>query len=194
MYVFRLEARDTRARQLQSFRLRVALFKGLQSECVDERREALEKILEVAKSYLRLARSPFSANSPETPATPPTSSNASKRPFSPSSPSFPLSHQQKAPIAHEGATGNVYDAETYDNDEEHQEEDDWTDEQLQYFLLTMLRLAYSCPFNDVRQTFKDFLQMLAVRVQCMITTMPFHLDLITRNCLSKLGHAFKGLT
>lgn len=183
MYVFRLEARDTRARQLQSFRLRVALFKGLQSECVDERREALEKILEVAKSYLRLARSPFSANSPETPATPPTSSNASKRPFSPSSPSFPLSHQQKAPIAHEGATGNVYDAETYDNDEEHQEEDDWTDEQLQYFLLTMLRLAYSCPFNDVRQTFKDFLQMLAVRVQCMITTMPFHLDLITRNCL-----------
>ncbi|KAI7871762.1 PA26 p53-induced protein-domain-containing protein [Spinellus fusiger] len=88
------QARDTRARQLQSSRLRIALFKNLQVESPSERGHALEKIIQVVKSFMRVAHSPSASDT--------------------------------------GA----------DTDE------DGTDEQLQYLLLTMLRLAHTCPFSD----------------------------------------------
>jgi hypothetical protein len=35
-------------------------------------------------------------------------------------------------------------------------------EELHYFLLTMLRLSYTCPFRDVRQAFQQFLRTTLV--------------------------------
>lgn len=43
-------------------------------------------------------------------------------------------------------------------------EKDANEEELQYFLLTMLRLSYTCPFRDVRQTFQRFLKSTLVKV------------------------------
>jgi hypothetical protein len=53
--------RDSRANQLQSCRQRIALFKGLQVDCYEERALALEKIIQVVKSYIRSSLSPCSA-------------------------------------------------------------------------------------------------------------------------------------
>ncbi|KAI8142916.1 PA26 p53-induced protein-domain-containing protein [Fennellomyces sp. T-0311] len=130
-------ARDVRAQQLQSSRLRVALFKNLQVECAEDRQVALEKIIQVVKSFLRVARSPFSASSSE--ATPVLT--------------CPVRAAAMTPKSETDHAGITHDALTYD--------ESMTDEQLRYFLLTMLRLAHSCPFGDVRQTFKDFLQKTA---------------------------------
>ncbi|KAI9029944.1 PA26 p53-induced protein-domain-containing protein [Phycomyces nitens] len=119
------QARDTRARQLQSSRLRIALFKNLQVESVGERREALEKIIQVVKSFMRVARSPFS----------------------------PLA-ADLSPVEHP-----TTDQTREEMRKEEEDDDGGTDEQLQYLLLTMLRLSLTCPFGDVRQACQEFLQI-----------------------------------
>ncbi|KAI8091427.1 PA26 p53-induced protein-domain-containing protein [Gilbertella persicaria] len=53
--------RDSRAGQLQSCRQRIALFKGLQVDSYEDRAAALEKIIQVIKSYVRSSLSPSSS-------------------------------------------------------------------------------------------------------------------------------------
>ncbi|ORZ01761.1 PA26 p53-induced protein-domain-containing protein [Syncephalastrum racemosum] len=138
-------ARDTRARQLQAYRLREALFKGLQvesPESPEDRQEALEKILQVVKSFVRVARSPFSSSSPNTPPSNAESPLHNKPDTPTNTTHFDLTELATHQLLHdEDAVGGA-------------------DEQLQYFLLTMLRLSLTCPFKDVRHTFKHFLQTL----------------------------------
>ena len=112
--------RDSRASQLQSCRQRIALFKGLQVENYEDRSLALEKIIQVVKSYIRSSFSPSTAS----PAL--------------SDQSFTISEKST-------------------QDEEYSK-------QLFYYLLTILRLSISCPYSDVRQTFKDLLVGLKVRI------------------------------
>lgn len=112
--------RDSRASQLQSCRQRIALFKGLQVDNYEDRACALEKIIQVVKSYIRSSLSPIT--------TSPTLSDHSV------------------------------------TDHTIQCEDDEYSKQLFYFLLTILRLSISCPYADVRQTFKHLLIGLKVRI------------------------------
>ncbi|CAO3649238.1 unnamed protein product [Mucor hiemalis] len=109
--------RDSRASQLQSCRQRIALFKGLQVDNYEDRVTAVEKIIQVVKSYIRSSLSPSSGASPA------------------------LSDQSSSLIS---------DHILSDVDEEYSK-------QLFYYLLTILRLSISCPYSDVRQTFKDLL-------------------------------------
>ncbi|KAI8349216.1 PA26 p53-induced protein-domain-containing protein [Choanephora cucurbitarum] len=108
--------RDSRASQLQSCRQRIALFKGLQVESYEERSAAIEKIIQVVKSYVRSTLSPSSsAGSPN-------------------------------------LSDSLIESELL---EDRQDQD--FGEQLFYYLLTILRLSLTCPYSDVRQTFKDLL-------------------------------------
>lgn len=113
--------RDSRASQLQSCRQRIALFKGLQVDNYEERVLALEKIIQVVKSFIR------SSLSPSTNTTSPCLSDSPEQ------------------------TLQLYDQ----GGEEYSE-------QLLYYLLTILRLSYTCPYSDVRQTFQDLLSSLRV--------------------------------
>lgn len=113
--------RDSRASQLQSCRQRIALFKGLQVDNYEERVLALEKIIQVVKSFVRSSLSP--------------SSNTT----SPCLSDLPEHILQLCD----------QDGEEYS-------------EQLLYYLLTILRLSYTCPYSDVRQTFQDLLSGLKV--------------------------------
>ncbi|KAI8987208.1 PA26 p53-induced protein-domain-containing protein [Pilobolus umbonatus] len=119
--------RDSRVNQLQYCRQRIALFKGLQADSFNDRMTALEKIIQVVKSYIRSSRSPIS---------PPTTS--------PTTAISPLNVIQSP---------QLLDQCTVDN------EDDYG-VQLFYYLITIVRLAYTCPYSDVRKTFKDFLKLL----------------------------------
>jgi hypothetical protein len=114
--------RDSRANQLQSCRQRIALFKGLQVEFIEERALALEKIIQVVKSYVRSSISPSSATA---------------------SPNLSDSQQ-------------MLDELLLDDYGEYSE-------QLFYYLLTILRLSITCPYSDVRQTFKGLLKGLKVK-------------------------------
>ncbi|CEP07939.1 hypothetical protein [Parasitella parasitica] len=111
--------RDSRASQLQSCRQRIALFKGLQVDNYEERVLALEKIIQVVRSFVRSSLSPSSNT---------TSPSLSDSP--------------------------VHNLHLYDQDDEEYSE------QLLYYLLTILRLAYTCPYSDVRQTFQEALTAL----------------------------------
>lgn len=58
---------------------------------------------------------------------------------------------------------NTYIAEEdIEQPEGEKEQDDEYSEQLFYYLLTILRLSVTCPYADVRQTFKDLLNVLKV--------------------------------
>ncbi|KAG2223047.1 hypothetical protein INT45_008248 [Circinella minor] len=171
-------ARDVRALQLQASRLRVALFKNLQVESIDDRQAALEKIIQVVKSYLRVARSPFFSSSTYSSSNNATN-NSTDVPLTPLLASS-ASHHHRIPVV---ATINDNSSETTDHyhhcsgttatvtattalesipyDDNATSDETMTDEQLRYFLLTMLRLAHTCPFSDVRHTFTDFLQKTA---------------------------------
>ncbi|KAI9280371.1 PA26 p53-induced protein-domain-containing protein [Sporodiniella umbellata] len=116
--------RDSRANKLQACRQRIALFKGLQVESFEERALALEKIIQVVKSFIR-----SSSHSPV------SSSNAA------------------SPIA-----VTVSGLEETELEVEVGEED--SSEFLSYYLLTILRLSYTCPYADVRQTFQELLSIL----------------------------------
>ncbi|KAG0168863.1 Sestrin-1 [Apophysomyces sp. BC1034] len=141
-------ARDTRARQLQSSRLRIALFKALQVESQPERQAALEKIIQVVKSYMRLARSPFS------PVKTSISSAESTAPTTP-----PAAAITSIETSEEAGCRNSHEEQQPGPTEPAELEVGGTDEQLQYFLLTILRLSITCPFSDVRQTFRELLQI-----------------------------------
>ncbi|KAI9322851.1 PA26 p53-induced protein-domain-containing protein, partial [Dichotomocladium elegans] len=153
--------RDARALQLQSSRLRVALFKNIQSESAEERQAALEKIIQVVKSFVRVARSPYSVSSVEAPATPP--SPAIPPHFYPA-PSVKYDDEtDHANLAHDSL---AYDDNCGANDDS---------ANLRYYLLSMLRLAYTCPFGDVRQAFRAFLQMMNDS-RVMFAPRPNHLS------------------
>ncbi|KAI9302844.1 PA26 p53-induced protein-domain-containing protein [Cunninghamella echinulata] len=143
--------RDERARRLENSRLRTAFFKGLQTENSMERQVALEKIIQVVKSYMRMvptkvATTPISLDTPQ--------------------------QQQQQQQQEYNDNNNLTEESliiTHSNDDEEEEEEedstlnmsseaDTNEEELQYFLLTMLRLSYTCPFRDVRQTFQRFLK------------------------------------
>lgn len=148
-------ARDARAQQLQSSRLRIALFKNLQVESSEERQAALEKIIQVVKSYVRVVvRSPYSTTSSEVPTTPTTQHQQHHVRSSPASPEQQhdcnnLNDTSDSETDHASITHDLSYDPSSDNEESN----------LRYYLLTMLRLAYTCPFSDVRQAFKEFLQM-----------------------------------
>ena len=126
----------------------MALFKGLQVDDPVERQAALEKIIQVVKSYMRVARSPFS------PVKNSASSTDSTAPTTPPTVESPATAGASRPaVVHDELQDNVTC-----------EEAGGTDEQIQYFLLTMLRLSYTCPFRDVRQAFTEFLQITTVRI------------------------------
>ncbi|KAI8369494.1 PA26 p53-induced protein-domain-containing protein [Radiomyces spectabilis] len=146
-------ARDTRARQLQASRLRIALFKGLQVDSSAERQATLEQIVQVVKSYMRVAKSPFSPSKCTQPST-----------WSPATPT--ASSTDTTTHTHHAVTTTATqssptrgDAASFGDPLASYEEAGGTDEQLQYFLLTILRLSLTCPFSDVRRVFKDFLQI-----------------------------------
>ncbi|KAI8084711.1 PA26 p53-induced protein-domain-containing protein [Halteromyces radiatus] len=131
-------ARDARARRLESSRLRIALFKALQVDSFTERQVSLEKIIQVAKSYMRMAQSPFS----------PIKSTSTSQ----------LSDNRQPDNSNSTTTKSI--SQTHDdiNAPMTCSETGGQDEELQYFLLTILRLSYTCPFRDVRQTFQQFLK------------------------------------
>ncbi|KAI7891972.1 PA26 p53-induced protein-domain-containing protein [Mucor mucedo] len=106
--------RDCRASQLQSCRQRIALFKGLQVDNYEDRGTALEKIIQVVKSYIRSSLSPSITTSPT--------------------------------LSDHSVTDHILN-----------NQDDEYSKQLFYYLLTILRLSITCPYADVRQTFKDLL-------------------------------------
>lgn len=153
-------ARDARAQQLQSSRLRIALFKNLQVESSEERQAALEKIIQVVKSYVRVVvRSPYSTTSSEVPTTPTTQHQQHHVRSSPASPEQQhdcnnLNDTSDSETDHASITHDLSYDPSSDNEESN----------LRYYLLTMLRLAYTCPFSDVRQAFKEFLQMTNVSI------------------------------
>ncbi|KAI8343554.1 PA26 p53-induced protein-domain-containing protein [Chlamydoabsidia padenii] len=156
-------ARDVRARRLESSRLRIALFKALQVDSFTERQVPLEKIIQVVKSYMRTAKSPFSpmkktatmSRSSST-ATPPQQQRDDEKAANTSltidtsestNPAITNAYTHSIPQTNDDITVPVTCLETGGSDEE-----------LQYFLLTMLRLSYTCPFRDVRLTFQQFLK------------------------------------
>lgn len=151
--------RDVRARRLESSRLRIALFKALQVDSYGERQVALEKIIQVVKSYMRMAKSPFSpvkntvitAHPPSTTETAQQAADdASLTIDTTGSPNTATTHL--IPQTNDDTTAPMDLLQTNGSDEE-----------LQYFLLTMLRLSYTCPFRDVRLTFQQFLKTTLVR-------------------------------
>jgi hypothetical protein len=91
----------------------------------EDRNLALEKIIQVVKSYIRSSISPSSTVSP--------------------------------------ALSDHSIPDHISNDEDNNSSDDEYSKQLFYYLLTILRLSISCPYSDVRQTFKDLLIGLKVR-------------------------------
>ncbi|KAI9468257.1 MAG: PA26 p53-induced protein-domain-containing protein [Benjaminiella poitrasii] len=127
--------RDSRASQLQSCRQRIALFKGLQIESLEERTLALEKIIQVVKSYIR--------------------SSSSSNNLSPSSsPNI---------IDSRNITTNLLQQEDevlMDNEDEDENNLEYYNKQLFYYLLTILRLSLTCPYSDVRLTCKNLLGSL----------------------------------
>lgn len=157
-------ARDARAQQLQSSRLRIALFKNLQVESSEERQAALEKIIQVVKSYVRVVvRSPYSTTSSEVPTTPTTQQDHLHVQSSPASPEQQhdcnnLNDTSDSETDHASITHDLSYDPSSDNEESN----------LRYYLLTMLRLAYTCPFSDVRQAFKEFLQMTNVSINLFL--------------------------
>lgn len=130
--------RDSRASQLQSCRQRIALFKGLQVENYEDRATALEKIIQVVKSYIRSSLSPASSTTSPTLSDPAPGLTAT--------------------AAQEDSDTTVSHTTSAEN-----EEDEYS-KQLFYYLLTIKRLSISCPYADVRQTFKDLL--LGLKVSC----------------------------
>ncbi|KAI7905181.1 PA26 p53-induced protein-domain-containing protein [Cokeromyces recurvatus] len=133
--------RDSRANQLQSCRQRIALFKGLQTEIFEERILALEKIIQVVKSYIR------------------SSSNSNNN-----SHTSPSSSPNLIDTSITTMTTNVLQQEEVEEDvvigDEDENNSDYYNEQLFYYLLTILRLSVTCPYSDVRQSCKDFLSSL----------------------------------
>lgn len=56
------------------------------------------------------------------------------------------------------------EVETAEQQKNEEEDNDEYSEQLLYYLLTILRLSITCPYADVRQTFKELLSILKVVV------------------------------
>ncbi|RUS27404.1 hypothetical protein BC938DRAFT_483303 [Jimgerdemannia flammicorona] len=174
----------------------MSLFKSLQDEAPDLRAIALDRIIEVVKSYARDVYPP--------PHTPSKRSSVSTETTSPSTPNVyyhngaaaaktPVGVYKGIPIAIDGGfiitpiNGEENGANGEDsgigrsgaetmNDwnsitptmldpgiiAEIDNEQDEIYEQLQHYLLTILRLSVTCPFKDVRQAFMELLKKLQV--------------------------------
>lgn len=154
-----------RARRVQSSRFRIVLFKGLQTDNAQERAQALEHILEVTKSYIHAAYPP---NSPSKASATSTDTSAPNTP-NPGHSNFDdgyLNERNSKPDQHRNGFQNQNDALAVSDPETELSNDPETEEaaeQLHNYLLTILRLSVTCPFRDVRKTFKDFLRKLKVR-------------------------------
>lgn len=182
-------ALDERARRLESSRLRRALFKALQVDSYTERQASLEKIIQVVKSYMRMSQA----------TTPPMKSVLPTTTTSTSPIDVPSTNKRQSTVATATSSSTAdadMDGTTIDTTETpnatatarintksiHPAYDDissppmtYTEivgphEELHYFLLTMLRLSYTCPFRDVRQAFQQFLQTTLVSIlECAYT-------------------------
>jgi hypothetical protein len=123
----------------------------LQVDSYEERAIALEKIIQVVKSYIR-----SSLSSPSSDTSPTLSDHSNTV----------VTDQQ-----HQIITSN---------------EDDEYSKQLFYYLLTILRLSISCPYSDVRQTFKELLIGLKV---IGVKKFLFH-ALKILNCINRKLHRY----
>lgn len=173
-YEVEASAQDVRARRVQSSRFRIVLFKGLQTDNAQERAQALEHILEVTKSYIHAAyppNSPSKASATSTDTSAPNTPNPAHANFDEGYLNERKSDQHDG-FQHQNDALTVSDPETeLSNDPETEE----AAEQLHNYLLTILRLSVTCPFRDVRKTFKDFLRKLkesAITVPEPITVSP----------------------
>ncbi|GAB5587688.1 hypothetical protein Unana1_02588 [Umbelopsis nana] len=151
-------AQDARARRVQSSRFRILLFKGLQTDNADDRALVLERIIEVTKSYIHAAYPP---NSPSKASTTSTDTSAPNTP-NPGQPNFDhyldeKKNNQPTFQSSEEDPAHVSESESNISSDPETEE---AAEQLHNYLLTLLRLSVTCPFRDVRKTFKDFLRKL----------------------------------
>lgn len=188
VYSMAMIARDARAQQLQSSRLRIALFKNLQVESSEERQAALEKIIQVAKSYVRVViRSPYSTTSSEVPTTP-TTQQQNHHISSSSSPSSPQQQHHHHCSNFNDTSDSETDHASITHDLSYDPSSDNEESNLRYYLLTMLRLAYTCPFSDVRQAFKEFLQMTNVSV--ILVFLMETISFGTQNHADTIGFAF----
>ncbi|CAO3587242.1 unnamed protein product [Absidia cylindrospora] len=156
------KVRDARARRLESSRLRIALFKALQVDSYTERQASLEKIIQVVKSYMRTAKTAFSPikNTSLSKSTAGETSHQHSDQDKATN-SINLSLANDTTEAPNGVTTNTSTVpQTYDDIPAPMTclEIGGPDEELQYFLLTMLRLSYTCPFRDVRLAFQQFLK------------------------------------
>lgn len=149
-----------RARRVQSSRFRILLFKGLQTDNADDRALVLERIIEVTKSYIHAAYPP---NSPSKASTTSTDTSAPNTP-NPDQPNFDHYLDEKKdnqPTFQSSEEDPVHVSESESNISSDPETEEAA-EQLHNYLLTLLRLSVTCPFRDVRKTFKDFLRKLKV--------------------------------
>ncbi|CAO3641073.1 unnamed protein product [Cunninghamella blakesleeana] len=168
--------RDERARRLENSRLRTAFFKGLQTENTAERQVALEKIIQVVKLYMRMVptkidSTTISADTQQQQQEEQKGKeieeieeeekerehNNNRNNNDTSNLTEKIGIEEKEPHRTDHSKKELHD----DNEDPSfilSSEKDSIEEELQYFLLTMLRLSYTCPFRDVRQTFQRFLK------------------------------------
>ncbi|KAH8552284.1 PA26 p53-induced protein-domain-containing protein [Umbelopsis sp. PMI_123] len=149
-------AKDARARRVESSRLRILLFKGLQSDNPDDRAIALERIIDVTKSYIHAAyppNSPSKASAASTDTSAPNTPNPGQSNFNgylyEQDKGFPQTSVERLQEFSENDTELPSDPETEE-----------AAENLHNYLLTIVRLSITCPFRDVRKTFKDLLRKL----------------------------------
>jgi hypothetical protein len=146
---------------LESSRLRIALFKALQVDSHSERQVPLEKIIQVVKSYMRMAKSPFSpAKNSATTAHPSSTTETTHRQQIADDASLTFDTTESPNTA---TTHPILQTNDDTTASTNSREPGGSDEELQYFLLTMLRLSYTCPFRDVRLAFQQFLKATLVR-------------------------------
>jgi hypothetical protein len=156
-----------RAGRVQSSRFRILLFKALQTDNADDRAVALERIIEVTKSYIHAAYPP---NSPSKASTTSTDTSAPNTP-NPGQPEFNgylYERKNRSFQTNEEDPVRVSESESNITSDPETEE---AVEQLHNYLLTLLRLSITCPFRDVRKTFKDFLRKLQVCGTLMTTPL-----------------------
>ncbi|KAG2182629.1 hypothetical protein INT44_005608 [Umbelopsis vinacea] len=150
-------AKDARARRVESSRLRILLFKGLQSDDPDDRAIALERIIDVTKSYIHAAYPP---NSPSKASAASTDTSAPNTPNPGQSHFDGYLYEQEKTFPQQPSVETLRDLSDDSAELPSDPETEEAAEKLHNYLLTIVRLSITCPFRDVRKTFKDFLRKL----------------------------------
>jgi hypothetical protein len=148
-----------RARRVESSRLRILLFKGLQSDNPDDRAIALERIIDVTKSYIHAAYPP---NSPSKASAASTDTSAPNTPNPGQSHFDGYLYEQEKTYPQQPSVETLRELSHNDAELPSDPETEEAAEKLHNYLLTIVRLSITCPFRDVRKTFKDFLRKLKV--------------------------------